>query len=570
MPRDGLSQYAPPPGTNGVTNYTIESTKYNGFVADVTQDLNLPRPIVAGGTGANNAHDAMIALSGEIALQAVTNYDTFPFVSGSFYSNAGATSEPVAGHNFTGICYVNGNPAYVVVQARDTSIDPGAVYVRQKTAGVWGAWTRQAGSSADLDAAYVNVAGDSMTGPLTLNADPTVPLHAATKQYVDANAITQAAADARYVNVTGDGMTGQLSIAMATYNPLLRFTDTTAPGYTRSFGMWPSGTLGIVNNAGSALTHSFYDNGSFDAAGNITAVAGAYYFVNASHYLTYSSGANVFSLVGGHLFVSSGHITAASPVNGNVGTYYFGNSGSGTGGTKYLTYDGTNFSFSGGHLLTLGTSGVYSAGDVTAGNANAATGTFRFGNAGTRFLTCDGTNFIFAGGGVIVNGSTTSIRPVGANVTNTQGSFNVSYLGNAAQHGMIMRTTADGGVYTIGFEAANSANVGAITTTASATAYNTSSDMRLKEDLKSFDAGNIVDQTNVYDFAWKDTSARSYGIIAQQAAEVYPQAVTHVETEDWWGIDYSKYVPVILQELKALRARVAELEGKTVIEGKPS
>ena len=35
------------------------------------------------------------------------------------------------------------------------------------------------------DGRYVNIAGDTMTGPLTLNADPTQVLHAATKQYVD-------------------------------------------------------------------------------------------------------------------------------------------------------------------------------------------------------------------------------------------------------------------------------------------------------------------------------------------------------------------------------------------------
>ena len=38
-------------------------------------------------------------------------------------------------------------------------------------------------SAADND--YVNVSGDNMTGFLTLNADPTINLHAATKQYVD-------------------------------------------------------------------------------------------------------------------------------------------------------------------------------------------------------------------------------------------------------------------------------------------------------------------------------------------------------------------------------------------------
>jgi hypothetical protein len=35
------------------------------------------------------------------------------------------------------------------------------------------------------DARYINAAGDTMTGDLTLNAAPTVALHAATKQYVD-------------------------------------------------------------------------------------------------------------------------------------------------------------------------------------------------------------------------------------------------------------------------------------------------------------------------------------------------------------------------------------------------
>ena len=105
-------------------------------------------------------------------------------------------------------------------------------------------------------------------------------------------------------------------------------------------------------------------------------------------------------------------------------------------------------------------------------------------------------------------------------------------------------------------------------TTNVATTYNTSSSAELKEDLQSFDAGNIIDDTEVYDFKWKDTSERAYGIIAQQAVEVYPQAITHNEKDDWWGVDYSKYVPVILQELKALRARVAELEGGAPIDPK--
>jgi hypothetical protein len=36
-------------------------------------------------------------------------------------------------------------------------------------------------------------------------------------------------------------------------------------------------------------------------------------------------------------------------------------------------------------------------------------------------------------------------------------------------------------------------------------------------------------------------------------------------------VDYSKYVPVLLQELKALRSRVLQLEGgKPIIDEKPT
>lgn len=48
-------------------------------------------------------------------------------------------------------------------------------------------------------------AGDTMTGFLTLNANPTANLHAATKQYVD----TQ---DATKVSKAGDTMTGFLTL----------------------------------------------------------------------------------------------------------------------------------------------------------------------------------------------------------------------------------------------------------------------------------------------------------------------------------------------------------------------
>jgi len=131
---------------------------------------------------------------------------------------------------------------------------------------------------------------------------------------------------------------------------------------------------------------------------------------------------------------------------------------------------------------------------------------------------------------------------------------------NADSYGRIyMGQNVDG---TLIYWTRSGVSVGSINITTTSTVYATSSDERLKDDLKSFDAGHIIDDTKVYDFAWKATGVRDYGVVAQQANAVYPAAVVYDEKADWWGIDYSKYVPVILQELQALRARVAELEGR--------
>jgi hypothetical protein len=54
--------YSRPTGIDAVPNNTIDSGKYNSNVADVEADLNLPRPIIAGGTGAVNATDALTNL----------------------------------------------------------------------------------------------------------------------------------------------------------------------------------------------------------------------------------------------------------------------------------------------------------------------------------------------------------------------------------------------------------------------------------------------------------------------------------------------------------------------------
>ena len=187
MPRDGSNIYHQP-HPDVVTDTTIESAVYNGFVSDLVIDLNAPRPIIAGGTAAENAEQALMNLSGEKASQVVTNFDSHVWFPGSFRCANTASGSPVSGHIFAGLVYSADPVSYppanqnVIIHATDLDDDavPGTLYVREKKTGVWGAWVRATAmieaafdeALEDLDELKVDIAGDVMTGHLSLPAAP--------------------------------------------------------------------------------------------------------------------------------------------------------------------------------------------------------------------------------------------------------------------------------------------------------------------------------------------------------------------------------------------------------------
>lgn len=103
--------------------------------------------------------------------------------------------------------------------------------------------------------------------------------------------------------------------------------------------------------------------------------------------------------------------------------------------------------------------------------------------------------------------------------------------------------------------------VGSIAVSATATSYNQTSDVRLKENITDATQGN-VDALQVRQFDWKANGEhQDYGFIAQELESVAPYAVTKGDTEeDMWGVDYSKLVPMLVKEIQDLRARVQQLE----------
>jgi hypothetical protein len=165
-----------------VPDTTIESAVYNAFVGDVAQDLNHPRPIIAGGTAANNADAALVNLKAEKAGQVVTNYDSHVWVAGSFYSAVGATGAPdcvgsaPSAYAYVGTAIIGATNATMLLEAHniseiEESEDPEAPlipldYVREKKDSIWGPWLSPI---ATLATEKVDRAGDTMTGGLTLS-----------------------------------------------------------------------------------------------------------------------------------------------------------------------------------------------------------------------------------------------------------------------------------------------------------------------------------------------------------------------------------------------------------------
>ena len=111
--------------------------------------------------------------------------------------------------------------------------------------------------------------------------------------------------------------------------------------------------------------------------------------------------------------------------------------------------------------------------------------------------------------------------------------------------------------------------VGSIATNGTSTAYNTSSDYRLKENVVAdWDATTRLKQLNPVRFnfiANPDTTVD--GFLAHEVQSVVPEAIsgTHNEVDDegnpvYQGIDQSKLVPLLVKTIQELEARITALE----------
>jgi hypothetical protein len=416
--------------------------------------------------------------------------------------------------------------------------------------------------------------------------------------------------------VTADGLTvGTSTITEASGDLTINSTDDLfleANG-NRVFQAWDNGSLQYVAiTNGSQTLAEFNDNGNIsfyedtgttpkffwdssaeslgigvsnpayklDIYGSSTTNIDLLHLLNSNNTLGCSSGIMFENYSGGGLnqgrikYLNAGSNNSNSFVfeqeinatNGLVETMRIDSSGNvGIGTSSPSAFDAA------GDNLVVGTGSGNNGMTVYSGTANSGSLFFADGT-GSAAAKADGyiqythsnqaLAFATGGGSEAMRIDSSGNLLVGTTSTASGGPYRVTADGGNSFRPLACKYDSTGGATQIAFINPNG-QVGGITTTGSATAYNTSSDQRLKDNIvDADDAGSKIDAIQVRKFDWKaDGSHQDYGMIAQELQTVAPEAVSAPEDpEEMMGVDYSKLVPMLVKEIQSLRARVAQLE----------
>ena len=120
------------------------------------------------------------------------------------------------------------------------------------------------------------------------------------------------------------------------------------------------------------------------------------------------------------------------------------------------------------------------------------------------------------------------------------------------------------------FRSATNASVGTIVTAASSTAYNTSSDYRLKENISPMTGAlDLVQQLKPVNYTWKADGSAGQGFIAHELQAVVPDCVTGekdaVDADGnpvYQGIDTSFLVATLTAAIQEQQAIISDLKAR--------
>jgi hypothetical protein len=387
----------------------------------------------------------------------------------------------------------------------------------------------------------------------------------------------------QWVSVRG-GSNGAIIVGRtAASNDALEIGWTTSSGSLTTYTNVPininvnNATVGAFTSTGLAVTGALSSTGSITATGNSLLNFGGgdvyWQFQSANNYVGRKSDGDVWLNVAAGYSVKLGYAGSAIATASSTGLAVTGalSASAATGTVSATSTTGTN---SGGFIF------------------NNTGGQYIFGvnnSSGSVYSSTPYSMVVFAPTGrvienVIAGDIKTSVSSTGLAVTGQlalggateAASIRTTFTGNTID-GISLKDSADqSNAVFAAFRKSDGAGIGSITrvTTTNAVVYNTTSDGRLKENLRDFtDSGRLIDSLKPRVFDWKNSDENGknvVGFIAQEEHAADPMfahiGAVSVGDEDpetitkQWQRSDSALIPILVAELKALRQRVAALE----------
>ena len=546
--------------TNAATSETNAATSASNAS---TSETNAASSATAAATSATNA-----ATSETNAATSATNAATSETNAATSETNA-ATSETNAATSATNAAasYDAFDDRYLGTKTSNPSTDNdgdalaiGALYYNS-TQGQMYVWEGTAWEAAYLPASgYLALTGGTMTGALTLNADPSTNLQAATKQYVD----TIAAASLHYHDPVRVEKEGNLS---ATYDNGSSGVGATLTNNSTQEALVIDGvTLSVSDRVLIYEQTDATQNGIY----TVTDTGSA----STNWVLTRATDADSYAPSDPDSF---GEGDAFYVLEGTLGAgelYVMNTSGTITFGTTNITFAqissaqvytaGTGISISGATIssdITLDevvANGATTSTAVTVGNL---TSTGIDDNATSTAITIDASENVGIGTAspAVKLDVATASGSAYVNINrNSQSSGEVGlslYGGTSGINWSLYQPTSSNDIrfYGNGADRLTLDSSGNLTATGNVTAY---SDERLKSNVQTLDGSKIYEMRGV-SFT-KDGEASS-GVIAQELQKVAPELVN--DSGEYLSVAYGNLVGYLIEAVKELKAEIEELKG---------
>ena len=193
-------------------------------------------------------------------------------------------------------------------------------------------------------------------------------------------------------------------------------------------------------------------------------------------------------------------------------------------------------------------------------------------NGSTAFAITSNTNVVASNTFVIANSSgglgksLMCIDNLGTsvwgNVSTLATADSIRFLGSGGEVGRFTSASNFGIGTNIPTNALDVVGDGNFTGRVSAFDFLTLSDRRYKTNISRIENGqDILNKISGVRFMWRDLSSNDVGVIAQDLLEVLPEAVASTNTTKL-SVAYHKIIPVLVEVIKELQARVEVLEQK--------